>query len=406
VYSKYHGGILILLSILLNLKLLKNKKLYASGLLSLLIISPHIYWQYQHDFVTFKYHLFDRADIRFKLKNIVGYIFGSTLVLNPALLLLLLWFIKVKKFKIDKEIKFYANIIAGFLLFFFIYAFRSKIEPHWVAFAMIPLVIVLHSIIITFHQFIKIVKNIIYVSITAMVIMRILVILDLPIQSEFHKEGREFFNNISEVAGNQNIAFMNSYQKAAKYSYYTGKDAYSLNNTYYRKNPYDFWDYGSKFHNKDVFVISNWPSNHYDSIKFNNGEAILGKNVSNFQMFSNINISLNRPITEMKTTKSYDLYLNISNPYPYVINLEGHNLDYKIALQIKDGNSRRFIPVLLNINTLGANSSRETIAKIALNKNIPPGSYKCTFVMKSGFLPYQVVSNKKFELSILNTKKP
>ena len=57
-----------------------------------------------------------------------------------------------------------------------------------------------------------------------MVIMRILVILDLPIQSEFHKEGREFFNNISEVAGNQNIAFMNSYQKAAKYSYYTGKD--------------------------------------------------------------------------------------------------------------------------------------------------------------------------------------
>lgn len=44
IYSKYHGGIVILLTILFRLELLKKQGTYISGFIALLLISAHIYW--------------------------------------------------------------------------------------------------------------------------------------------------------------------------------------------------------------------------------------------------------------------------------------------------------------------------------------------------------------------------
>jgi hypothetical protein len=57
LYSKYHGILIVLFTLLSNLKLLRNKYFYFSMLLSSALFVPHLWWQYQHDFITFDYHL-------------------------------------------------------------------------------------------------------------------------------------------------------------------------------------------------------------------------------------------------------------------------------------------------------------------------------------------------------------
>ena len=47
IYSKYHGGVIILLSVILKPNFLKKKEIYIAGLLALIIVFPHFYWQYK-----------------------------------------------------------------------------------------------------------------------------------------------------------------------------------------------------------------------------------------------------------------------------------------------------------------------------------------------------------------------
>lgn len=59
-YSKYHGALVLLFTVLSNLRLLKNPKFYAACLLAALLVIPHLWWQYAHDWVSLRYHLAGR----------------------------------------------------------------------------------------------------------------------------------------------------------------------------------------------------------------------------------------------------------------------------------------------------------------------------------------------------------
>jgi len=62
VYSKYHAFLLLGLIVLSNLKLLKDGKFYIACLVALALLMPHILWQVQADFPSFKYHLSQRSE--------------------------------------------------------------------------------------------------------------------------------------------------------------------------------------------------------------------------------------------------------------------------------------------------------------------------------------------------------
>lgn len=58
--NKYVGGLLLAalgVFVLLRPKLLKNPRLYTSGLVCLAVIAPHLWWLWQNDFVPFDYLL-------------------------------------------------------------------------------------------------------------------------------------------------------------------------------------------------------------------------------------------------------------------------------------------------------------------------------------------------------------
>ena len=57
LYSKYHGILIIGMSVLANLQLLRQRNFYLASIFGLILFLPHFYWQFSNQFPSFQYHL-------------------------------------------------------------------------------------------------------------------------------------------------------------------------------------------------------------------------------------------------------------------------------------------------------------------------------------------------------------
>jgi 4-amino-4-deoxy-L-arabinose transferase-like glycosyltransferase len=75
MYSKYHGVLVIFFVFLSNLRLAKNPFAWFAVLIALLSYSPHLFWLFENNFVSIKYHLFERPNRPYEFFDFtLGYI--------------------------------------------------------------------------------------------------------------------------------------------------------------------------------------------------------------------------------------------------------------------------------------------------------------------------------------------
>ena len=156
IYSKYHAFLLLGLIVLSNLKLLKDGKFYIACLVALALLVPHILWQVNADFPSFKYHLMQRSE-PFRWSYFLEYLPNQLLIFNPftfgAVVYVLIRyknrvFIPSAPLKrgrseaqqtidevFERGLKF---VLIGFFFFFWLMAFRGHVEPHWTIVCVIP----------------------------------------------------------------------------------------------------------------------------------------------------------------------------------------------------------------------------------------------------------------------------
>ena len=65
-YSKYQAVLLVFFVVISNLKMLTKPYIYLVGIVTSLLMIPHLMWHIEHDFPTFQYHLVDRSE-KFKI---------------------------------------------------------------------------------------------------------------------------------------------------------------------------------------------------------------------------------------------------------------------------------------------------------------------------------------------------
>ena len=129
-YSKYHGLLIVILTVAAIPTLFKRKSFYQVILVVLVLYFPHIYWQYQNDFVSFKFHLFGRAEKHFEVGNILDFLGGQFILMGGPL-----FFYSILKFKTFNKADMFTRVLLansfGFLLFLFLLSFRNQIEANW-----------------------------------------------------------------------------------------------------------------------------------------------------------------------------------------------------------------------------------------------------------------------------------
>ncbi len=263
-YSKYHVALIILFTLLALPKLLTKKSFWLITIGVIVLYFPHVWWQYQNDFVSLKFHLFERSRFSYHWSYTALFIVGQLIVTGPFFGIFSLYLGVCKKVDdfFTKVLKF--NFVGGFL-FFFLSSFKGEVLAHWTLISFIPMFLLVYKVLQEKENWQFYLKGALLLSIPLVIGARIFFMYDyLPyflsdrkygIQKHLH-EWEKVSKELEFKASGAPVVFVNSYIKAAMYSFYTGKKSHSFHTIKYRKYQYDLWNVEYDIEGKDVLIVS------------------------------------------------------------------------------------------------------------------------------------------------------
>lgn len=253
VYSKYQAVLVIGFVILSNIRLLRNYRFWISGILALILLSPHIYWQFSHDFPSLRYHLIDRSE-GFRWLFLLEYLPNQMAIFNPFTLGAV-FYVMVKNKPADPFTRELYFVITGFLLFFWITASTGHVEPQWTIACSIPIILLLSEKIPENPSLLKYTGRFILPSILILLIVRIIMMTNLGVIRKMgYADRNKKYEAIAKEAKDLPVVFAGSFQKPSLYKFFTGKDAVVISSLYNRLTQFDIWQFEKKYHNKPAFV--------------------------------------------------------------------------------------------------------------------------------------------------------
>jgi hypothetical protein len=259
LYSKYHGVLVICCTLLADITLLKRGKAWLAALVALLLFAPHLYWQYTHDFPSVRYHLFERNAGGYRFAYTWEFLAGQVLLAGPLLGWLLLWAAGRHK-PADRLEKALQWTFFGVYGLFFLSTFRGRAEANWTIPAWVSLIVLSHQYLSARPAAARWVYRLWLPSFVLVLLLRVYLAVDIAPpaflkKDEFHRT-REWAEAVREKAAGRPVVFVNSYQRASQYWFYSGDTAFSLNNVYYRRNNYNFWPLEARLLGRDVLLCS------------------------------------------------------------------------------------------------------------------------------------------------------
>jgi len=271
LYSKYHGIFLIFWTLVAIPKIVLRKTFYLIFILSFLLFFPHILWQYKNEFITFKYHFFERPEASLSFKRILEYlisqVFLAGLFVGPVCWYLL--FKRPSKDDFQRALKF---IIFGTTLFFLFSILSKKFEANWTIFLSVPIILLVSD-----DEFWskKLVRNLLVLSSFIVLAFRLMFVpgfnfFKIRRLNEFHG-----WENWSKEIKNQcpDKIVANTYQIASKLSFYLNEEIHSFN-YHSRKNQYDLWRLDLQNQTKKVCFLSDKSSLGGDTLMTPEGKNL------------------------------------------------------------------------------------------------------------------------------------
>jgi hypothetical protein len=270
LYSKYHGVLVLFFILLSNFKLLRDGKMYVAALFALVLFLPHLYWQYHHNWISFRYHLFESNVNPYKFSYTIDYILGQLLLAGP-IAGFILWpssFLYRAKNVLERAMKF---VVVGFVVFFLLSTLKGKVEPNWTSPAIIPVIVLAHQYLLGNTAWRKWLFRLLPVTVLLVIVFRAAMIVNfIPAQAivERYHGWKNWPKELHQRTKGVPVVFNNSYQRASKWSFYTGDVTYSLNMVEERRNNYNFWPIEDSLLGKPVYIMDIYGINRFqDSIQ-------------------------------------------------------------------------------------------------------------------------------------------
>ncbi len=377
MYSKYHAVLVIIFVLLSNLKLLRNRYAWLAVIVSLAAYSPHFIWLYENEFISIKYHLFERPNAAYSFeKYTLGFFVNMIALFGLAFPWVYRSLFKVKaKDTFTKALVF---LVYGILIFFFISSFNRRIQTQWIIAISIPLVIIVFNDLLQDEKTRKWIFRMGLVNAVVLLYLRLGLIIPalLPIHYESHGN-RAWVRELQSKIGDTPVVFENTYRLAPMYAFYTGNSTFSLNNINYRQNQYSIDDSESSMQGKDVFYVSPYLRN--EKIAFTNakGGVYYGKHINNFESYRKLRCYLEDKPFSLDETMSH--LIKVYNPYNHDIDIQklgfaiGFLNDYK---RIKDVIPIVAKPTDSEILTLKSNDTTNFTFKFPKPKTLRPGYFR------------------------------
>jgi len=341
MYSKYHAVLVILFVLLSNISLLKNKYAWIAVGVALVCYAPHLRWLYAHDFITIKYHISERPNQPYTFTGFtLGYLLN--LVVNFGLLFPWFYWALFKSPAKDLFTRALLFLSYGIIAFFFLSSFQKRTQTQWVIVLCIPMAILAYQFVLNNAQWRKWLLRVGIFSALLFLYARAWLVHQplLPLKYETHGN-REQVEQLSTFLENKPPVFQNSYREASMYRFYSGKNAFSLNDAFYRRNQYsiDSSEFSVKY--KKVGYTTKYAKSGVFQYLDRVGDTIYTNYITNFRPFRKLRCFVDQK--EVSVGENKEL-LKIYNPYLKSIPLED------IAIKVSYLNAYKQIKELKNLD--------------------------------------------------------
>lgn len=261
-YSKYHGVLIVGFALLANLSLFKRGSLYLAIIACVSCFLPHIFWQVDHGYPSIIYHLFDRSNAAWNIGLTFNYLGGQLILPGPLIGFILipaaLFYRPQTQFERTLKV-----CLIGIWSFFFILSLRGRVEANWTMTAFIPLLYLSYRFLEQKPLWNRWVWRLLPFSILIGVVARVYSCVDFLPENwvktpEWH-ESQEWADQLSSIAGDRPLVFIDTYQKTSKYIFYSGNEAYNLTSPRGARGDWDMWEIEDEIQGRDVLMLVGAP---------------------------------------------------------------------------------------------------------------------------------------------------
>jgi hypothetical protein len=336
LYSKYHGVLVFSLVMLPDIvKLLRNPRFYGVALVAAMLLLPHFFWLYEHNFASIRFHLVERGQGRFLIFNLIEYFYNTILCYHPFLFLLFVVAL-IRKKPADRFERSLYFMTLGFYLFFLFSIRKTATQPQWLLPTALVICFILFQYLKNKPKTAKIVRISAYISIGAYMIARIFLVVGSFTQIDFlFFQNKENNRRIAQAVGDYPVVFQPYYVPPSVYMFYNEQLATTQLSVYSRSNQYKFWDYDDRMAGRTVALESREGSHVVPLVgtdrefRFDYYENYLPvrRMTAEFLDFPD-NLTVNDTIT---------LKVKLSNPYNYDISVGNEKETAQIHFVLKQG---------------------------------------------------------------------
>ncbi len=339
LFSKYHGLLVILFTLFSNWRLLLQPRFYIASVFGAVLFLPHLYWQYAHDFPSFRYHLSGRDD-PYELKHTVTYVLNQLVIFNPFLFPMLLWAVIRHPMRNTLHRPF-SFLLIGFWGFFFYTTFKGHVEPQWTMLLLIPLVLTGYHFGLQSSNYRRWVMRFAGLSLLLLLLARIALLQWNPFQlkTDFHRT--HWVGELQQVVQGTPVVFQNSYRDPSVYAFYSGERAYTFTDANYRRNQFDIFDWEKVLHGQRVAIAGQggWACTDCETVALTR-KTIRLKFADSLQIAQKVHIHFSSPST-WKAGEEVALKLTLHNPYSHEIQPTTGNMPLTLRTVFYDPRTER-----------------------------------------------------------------
>jgi hypothetical protein len=316
MYSKYHAFLVIFFVLLSNLKLIRNRYAWVAVFVSLVCYTPHFLWLYENDFVSIKYHLFERPNRPYEFFDFtLGYFLNLLAIFGLTFPFVYKALIKSKGKNLFNRALLFVSY--GILLFFLLSSFQRRVQTQWIIVICIPMAILTYQYMLAYPLTRKWIVRLGLANIAILLFLRIGLVYEplFPVVYETHGN-KTWVGKITSQIENIPVVFENSYRMAPMFAYYSGNPSFSLNNVRYRENQYSIDQSEEVVRGQKVLYVSRYMKEGDISFTMPDKTLFFGVYVDPFESFRKLRTQLTMtPNFKEDGTPSFLVH----NPYNFAI---------------------------------------------------------------------------------------
>ncbi|WP_214072725.1 glycosyltransferase family 39 protein [Mucilaginibacter sp. dw_454] len=314
LYSKYHGILVIGLTLISNPGLFKRRSFYVTTLVALVLYAPHIYWQIQHDFPTIRFQFGGRSG-SIGIRHTLSYLGEQAAVTGPVILLLFSILYRPKD-QFQKTLKY---IVVGIFIFFLASSLKAMVNVHWTAVAWPPMLCLAYLYIEKLKAGTRFTYGLLIFNLLVVLVMRLNFGFNWFGVSNFNdKNPRLMASTLKAHTAGHPLVFDNTYNEPSYFSFYTGQDAFAVNDIWYKKTQYNYLpQLEQRFQDKAVAYVSDKAVDSTSrQIIIPHGKKYYITFINHFASFNSINVVFLSPINNLEANYESTFQIAINGVTP------------------------------------------------------------------------------------------